>query len=79
MSLHCRVVNCLLSADVLIINSPQFKYMVKTRPMLREFLAAASTLFEMEVYTFGTRPYADAVVRFIDPDGRYFGDRVVSR
>ncbi len=66
-------------ADMLLIESTSFRYVVKARPGLSEFLAQATKLFELEVYTFGTRPYADAVVRFIDPDGVYFGDRVVSR
>jgi TFIIF-interacting CTD phosphatase-like protein len=63
----------------MVIDSPQFRYQVKSRPCVREFLEAAHALFELEVYTFGTRPYADAVVAFLDPGGRFFGTRVVSR
>ncbi len=65
--------------EILLIKAPTYCYQVKARPFVREFLAAANDLFELEVYTFGTRPYADAVVRFLDPDKRYFGERVVSR
>lgn len=33
----------------------------------------------MHIYTMGTRSYADAVVKVIDPDGRLFQDRILSR
>lgn len=33
----------------------------------------------MHVYTMGTRAYADAVCRIIDPTGELFGNRVLSR
>ena len=38
-----------------------------------------SELFEMHVVTFGTRPYADRIVSILDPSGKYFGRRVLSR
>ena len=33
----------------------------------------------MHVYTMGTRTYADAICKVIDPGGRIFGDRILSR
>lgn len=54
-------------------------YNVKARPGLQIFLEEAAKLFELEVYTFGTRAYADAVVRFLDPSGALFSDRVITR
>jgi RNA polymerase II subunit A-like phosphatase len=33
----------------------------------------------MHVYTMGTRAYAEGVLAAIDPDGRLFGGRVLSR
>lgn len=33
----------------------------------------------MTIYTHGTRSYAEATARIIDPDGQYFGKRIVSR
>lgn len=33
----------------------------------------------MHVYTMGTRTYADAICRVIDPEGKTFGDRILSR
>ena len=38
-----------------------------------------SRLYEMHVYTMGTRSYADAIVKAVDPDGRFFGGRILSR
>lgn len=38
-----------------------------------------SALYEMHVYTMGTRSYADAIVKAVDPEGRYFGGRVLTR
>ena len=38
-----------------------------------------SEYYEMHVYTMGTRTYADAICKVIDPGGRIFGDRILSR
>lgn len=54
-------------------------YYVKVRPGLEEFLKRVSQLYEMHVYTMATRNYALAIAHIIDPDGRYFGDRILSR
>ncbi|KAL6635281.1 hypothetical protein ACP70R_027952 [Stipagrostis hirtigluma subsp. patula] len=50
----------------------------KLRPFVRGFLEQASAMFEMFVYTLGDRDYARAVAKLLDPDGVYFGDRIVS-
>ncbi|KAF2743904.1 hypothetical protein M011DRAFT_471030 [Sporormia fimetaria CBS 119925] len=54
-------------------------YYVKKRPGLDEFLERMSQLYEMHVYTMATRAYAEAVAKIIDPTGKYFGDRILSR
>lgn len=54
-------------------------YYVKPRPTLQKFLEGSSRLYEMHVYTMGTRAYAENVCRIIDPDGRIFGNRILSR
>lgn len=54
-------------------------YYVKVRPGLEEFLAQIATLYELHIYTMATRNYALAIAKIIDPDGRYFGDRILSR
>lgn len=33
----------------------------------------------MHVYTMGTRAYAEEVCAAIDPDGKFFGGRILSR
>lgn len=54
-------------------------YFVKVRPGLSEFLEEISKMYELHVYTMGTRAYADAVAKIVDPHKKYFGDRVLSR
>ncbi|KAJ2450517.1 CTD phosphatase Fcp1 [Coemansia sp. RSA 2336] len=55
------------------------EYFIKLRPGLRNFLETISKYYEMHIYTMGTRPYADAVAAIVDPQGRYFGRRILSR
>ncbi|KAJ2635444.1 CTD phosphatase Fcp1 [Coemansia sp. RSA 1286] len=59
-------------------DSPQ-QYFVKMRPGLQEFLQEISKLYEMHIYTMGTRPYANAVAQLIDPEHRFFNGRILSR
>ncbi|KAJ2878436.1 CTD phosphatase Fcp1, partial [Coemansia asiatica] len=59
-------------------DSPQ-QYFVKMRPGLKEFLEEISKLYEMHIYTMGTRPYANAVAQLIDPEHRFFNGRILSR
>ncbi|CUS09653.1 unnamed protein product [Tuber aestivum] len=54
-------------------------YYVKMRPGLKEFLEHISQLYELHIYTMGTRAYAMSVKKIVDPDGRIFGERVLSR
>ncbi|KAJ3326879.1 Carboxy-terminal domain (CTD) phosphatase, partial [Gonapodya sp. JEL0774] len=54
-------------------------YYVKMRPHLQEFLRRVSKLYELHVYTMGTRTYADEIARKVDPEGSFFGERVLSR
>jgi RNA polymerase II subunit A-like phosphatase len=54
-------------------------YLVKQRPQLEAFLKEAHTLFQMTIYTAGTRRYAEAVAKLMDPLGIYFAGRIVSR
>jgi len=52
---------------------------VKFRPHLQYFLEEAIKIFEIHIYTMGTREYARRICDFIDPEGIYFGKRIVSR
>ena len=54
-------------------------YLVKLRPHLESFLKEAHALCQMTIYTAGTRLYAEAVAKLIDPLGIYFAQRIVSR
>ncbi|KAI8370139.1 HAD-like domain-containing protein [Choanephora cucurbitarum] len=55
------------------------KYTIKLRPGLDAFLKEMSKYYEMHVYTMGTRSYANAVAKEIDPDGSLFQDRILTR
>ncbi|KAA8496018.1 RNA polymerase II subunit A C-terminal domain phosphatase [Porphyridium purpureum] len=52
---------------------------VKLRPGLAEFLSRLVKKFELHIYTMGTRAYADAIARIIDPTKKFFQGRIVSR
>ncbi len=52
---------------------------MKKRPHLDFFLREVEELFQMTIYTAGTKRYAEAVVKVIDPSRKYIGDRIVSR
>ncbi|KAK4208082.1 RNA polymerase II subunit A C-terminal domain phosphatase [Rhypophila decipiens] len=54
-------------------------YYIKMRPGLEEFLQRISTMYELHVYTMGTRAYAQNVARIVDPNRKLFGNRVISR
>lgn len=54
-------------------------YYVKPRPGWQDFLSSVATKYEMHVYTMGTRAYAEEVCKAIDPDGKFFGGRILSR
>lgn len=52
---------------------------INYRPGWQEFLSSAAQKYELHVYTMGTRAYAEEVCAAIDPDGRIFGGRILSR
>ncbi|EOA32615.1 hypothetical protein CARUB_v10015909mg [Capsella rubella] len=54
-------------------------YLLKLRPFIGDFLKEANELFTMYVYTKGTRRYAKAILKLIDPKKLYFGHRVITR
>ncbi len=54
-------------------------YYIKLRPGLAEFLENVSQLYELHIYTMGTRQYADQIAKLVDPEGKYFNDRILSR
>ncbi|KAG0299336.1 Carboxy-terminal domain (CTD) phosphatase, partial [Linnemannia gamsii] len=54
-------------------------YYIKLRPHLERFLQKVAALYELHIYTMGTRNYASAVAKAIDPDGKFFSQRILSR
>lgn len=65
-----------VTVDVTVtVTSP----LILLRPGLQPFLTEMSRFYEMHVYTMGTRSYADAICDVIDPEGKIFGGRVLSR
>ncbi|KAK8886963.1 RNA polymerase II [Tritrichomonas musculus] len=54
-------------------------YLVRLRPYVREFLNLISPYYFMQVYTLAERPYALQVIQKIDPDGKYFNQRILTR
>lgn len=54
-------------------------YYVKLRPGLEEFLQRVHEMYELHVYTMATKAYAKNITSLIDPEGKYFADRVLSR
>ncbi|KAI9707135.1 MAG: Carboxy-terminal domain (CTD) phosphatase [Candelina mexicana] len=54
-------------------------YYIKLRPGLERFLEDVSKLYELHIYTMGTRAYAKNIAKIVDPDRKIFGDRILSR
>lgn len=54
-------------------------YYIKLRPGLQEFLEEISSMYELHVYTMGTRAYAQNIAKIVDPERKLFGNRVISR
>ncbi|RKP39127.1 HAD-like domain-containing protein, partial [Dimargaris cristalligena] len=70
-----------LRADVGCFQLPEspLLYYIKLRPGLRDFLTRVSALYELHIYTMGTRAYAEKVAELIDPDHQIFKERILSR
>ncbi|KAH8885569.1 hypothetical protein GQ53DRAFT_357516 [Thozetella sp. PMI_491] len=54
-------------------------YYIKMRPGLERFLSRVAHLYELHVYTMGTRAYALNIAEIVDKDKKFFGNRVISR
>ena len=54
-------------------------YYIKLRPGLEDFLEKVAELYELHIYTMGTRAYAQNIADIIDPTRKLFGDRILSR
>ncbi|KAK1366610.1 RNA polymerase II C-terminal domain phosphatase-like [Heracleum sosnowskyi] len=66
------------NADIFRRKFKGVEHMTKLRPFVRKFLKEASNLFEMYIYTLGSREYALGMASILDPRGVYFGSRIIS-
>ncbi|XP_030451665.1 RNA polymerase II C-terminal domain phosphatase-like 4 [Syzygium oleosum] len=66
--------------DVFLVESETSEgFITKLRPFVREFLREADQMFQLTVYTMGGRVYSSRMTKLLDPDGKYFSDRVIAR
>jgi RNA polymerase II subunit A-like phosphatase len=60
----------------LLPNHPD--HFMKLRPGVDEFLQVAAQMYELCIFTKGSRPYAADVTKILDPTGTLFRDRIIS-
>uniref|UniRef100_A0A8C7ZGZ0 RNA polymerase II subunit A C-terminal domain phosphatase n=1 Tax=Oryzias sinensis TaxID=183150 RepID=A0A8C7ZGZ0_9TELE len=51
----------------------------RLRPHCKEFLEKTAKLYELHVFTFGSRLYAHTIAGFLDPEKKLFSHRILSR
>ncbi|XP_061753340.1 RNA polymerase II subunit A C-terminal domain phosphatase isoform X2 [Nerophis ophidion] len=51
----------------------------RLRPHCKEFLEKIAKLYELHVFTFGSRLYAHTIAGFLDPETKLFSHRILSR
>ncbi|CAO3608943.1 unnamed protein product [Cunninghamella echinulata] len=61
------------------LSESDYIYYLKLRPGLQEMLKKLSELYELYVYTMGTRQYAQAILNEIDPNDHFFQGRIMTR
>merc|ERR1719285_515918 len=54
-------------------------YHTRIRPRTLEFLEHLHPYYEFHICTFGARLYAHQIAKFLDPGGKYFSHRILSR
>ncbi|KAI6243635.1 RNA polymerase II subunit A C-terminal domain phosphatase [Aphelenchoides fujianensis] len=54
-------------------------YWTRVRPHTAAFLERVHRLFECHVVTYGERVYAQKIVELLDPQGRFFHSRILTR
>ncbi|TKR94947.1 hypothetical protein L596_009173 [Steinernema carpocapsae] len=54
-------------------------HLTMLRPHHKRFLESMSNHFEMHVVTLGVRDYAKVILQELDPEGRFFGRRILTR
>ncbi|ELV11938.1 RNA polymerase II subunit A C-terminal domain phosphatase [Tupaia chinensis] len=51
----------------------------RLRPHCKDFLEKVAKLYELHVFTFGSRLYAHTIAGFLDPEKKLFSHRILSR
>ncbi|XP_062933055.1 RNA polymerase II subunit A C-terminal domain phosphatase isoform X2 [Cynocephalus volans] len=51
----------------------------RLRPHCKDFLEKIAKLYELHVFTFGSRLYAHTIAGFLDPEKKLFSHRILSR
>uniref|UniRef100_A0A8C5PBY9 RNA polymerase II subunit A C-terminal domain phosphatase n=2 Tax=Leptobrachium leishanense TaxID=445787 RepID=A0A8C5PBY9_9ANUR len=51
----------------------------RLRPHCKEFLEKIAKMYELHVFTFGSRLYAHTIAGFLDPEKKLFSHRILSR
>ncbi|XP_037950739.1 RNA polymerase II subunit A C-terminal domain phosphatase-like [Teleopsis dalmanni] len=54
-------------------------YHTRLRPGTKQFLENISEFYELHICTFGARNYAHMIAQLLDPDGKFFSHRILSR
>ncbi|KAI6210893.1 RNA polymerase II subunit A C-terminal domain phosphatase [Aphelenchoides besseyi] len=54
-------------------------YYTRIRPHTQTFLENLHQIFECHVVTYGERAYAERITMMLDPNGRYFNSRILTR
>ncbi|CAF0966124.1 unnamed protein product [Rotaria sordida] len=53
-------------------------YYTNLRPGVKQFLINLRSLYKFNLVTFGDQLYANKIAKIIDPNGRFFSDRILS-
>ncbi|KAI5127492.1 RNA polymerase II subunit A C-terminal domain phosphatase [Nematocida parisii] len=65
--------------DIREIKIEGHSYYVKLRDNLQWFLEEVSKYYEIHIYTMGNKSYACSIAGLLDPTGKLFGSRIISR
>lgn len=57
----------------------RMQYFTRLRPGVFPMLERLKNMYELHIFTMGTRKYAMDILRFLDPTGQYFSTRVLTK
>ena len=65
--------------NMIQISMPDGIYSIRLRPYWKKMLSKANEMYQVHVYTMGSRFYADKIAQIIDSEKKIINDRVLSR